>query len=166
MPGVYLAGDGAGILGADAAELAGRRSALVLRYDLGETKLKREIDQLSGRLDAMRPFRNALDQIAFPFPETLARTIPDDVTICRCEGLSAQAIRHMVRETGETDLNRIKAFTRLGMGRCQGRVCMPAATAVLAGEEHSMSSPGRYRCQAPVKPIPLRAFLENVDEQL
>ena len=33
--GVYLAGDGAGIAGADAAELAGRRAALALLEDLG-----------------------------------------------------------------------------------------------------------------------------------
>ncbi|TNM66712.1 NAD(P)/FAD-dependent oxidoreductase [Aliirhizobium smilacinae] len=164
--GVYLAGDGAGILGADAAELTGRRAALVLRFDLGETELAAEIDTLSARLNAMRPFRHALDHVAFAFPERLARNVPDDVIICRCEGLRAANIRQMARDTEEIDLNRIKAFTRLGMGRCQGRVCVAAATAVLAGAATDMSSTGRYRCQAPVKPVPLRAFLGGCDEQV
>jgi hydrogen cyanide synthase HcnB len=42
------------------------------------------------------------------------------------------------------------------MGRCQGRVCGPAAAIVLAAAlELPPEHIGRLRGQAPVKPIPL-----------
>jgi hypothetical protein len=53
------------------------------------------------------------------------------------------------------EINRLKALTRLGMGRCQGRMCAVAATEILA---HALGQTpqqvGRLRGQAPVKPIP------------
>jgi hypothetical protein len=51
-------------------------------------------------------------------------------------------------------LNRLKAFTRVGMGRCQGRVCGHAAAEILArtlGQD--VASVGRLRGNPPVKPI-------------
>ncbi|MNW20864.1 Hydrogen cyanide synthase subunit HcnB [compost metagenome] len=54
-------------------------------------------------------------------------------------------------------MNRLKALTRVGMGRCQGRMCGVAAAEVLA---HATGRPlaevGRLRTQPPVKPIPVR----------
>ncbi|WP_448955279.1 FAD-dependent oxidoreductase [Labrys neptuniae] len=166
LPGVYLAGDGAGVMGADAADLRGRRAALTTRFDLGETNLREEITRLNTRLSEMQPFRHALDHIAFPFPDAMARAVPDDVMVCRCEGLTAGAIRKAARDTGEADINRIKAFTRLGMGRCQGRVCGVTAAAILADTATTASPAGRVRGQAPIKPIPMRAFLEAADDIL
>jgi hypothetical protein len=53
-------------------------------------------------------------------------------------------------------LNRVKAITRIGMGRCQGRVCAAAAAELLALEAgRGVDSVGRLRAQAPVKPLPL-----------
>lgn len=164
VPGIYLAGDGAGIMGAEAAELTGRRAALAIRFDLGETDLYGEIERLSARLSASMPFRHALDHIAFAFPDMMAGSVADDVMVCRCEGLTAGAIRSAARETGEADINRIKAFTRLGMGRCQGRVCGTTAAAILAGTVASVAPLGRVRGQAPIKPVPMRAFLEASDD--
>jgi hydrogen cyanide synthase HcnB len=166
LPGVYFAGDGAGIRGADAAELTGRRAALVLRRDAGEEGLRPQIEQINRRLDRMRPFRHALDHVAFPFPQEMSVGIGDDVLICRCEGLTAGTLRNMARDTAEHELNRLKAFTRVGMGRCQGRVCAATAAAVLAEPDCDISRSGRLRGQAPIKPLPLRALLEAADGDL
>ena len=46
-----------------------------------------------------------------------------------------------------------KAFTRCGMGRCQGRFCGPALGEIVASANGE--PPGRLRTQAPVRPIPL-----------
>jgi hypothetical protein len=47
------------------------------------------------------------------------------------------------------------------MGRCQGRVCGPAAAEVLAAALGCpIESAGRLRGQMPVKPIPLMAAAE------
>ncbi len=54
-------------------------------------------------------------------------------------------------------MNRLKALTRAGMGRCQGRVCGHAAAEILARTlNEPVETVGRLRGQAPIKPIPLR----------
>src|SRR3954464_9959308 len=75
----------------------------------------------------------------------------------RCEGITAGDLRASINTNlGPTEVNRLKAITRCGMGRCQGRFCGLAAAELTA---HAMSMPleavGRLRGQAPVKPIPL-----------
>jgi hydrogen cyanide synthase HcnB len=66
-----------------------------------------------------------------------------------------------VRDAGALELNRLKALSRAGMGRCQGRMCGAAAAEILA---HAAGVPvqmvGRLRSQAPVKPVPF-AMLED-----
>ncbi len=54
------------------------------------------------------------------------------------------------------EINRLKALTRVGMGRCQGRMCTAAAAELLASmQDKAPEEAGRIRAQAPVKPIPL-----------
>ncbi len=54
------------------------------------------------------------------------------------------------------EINRLKALTRVGMGRCQGRMCAAAAAELLAfAGGRGPAAAGRSRAQAPVKPIPL-----------
>jgi bacterioferritin-associated ferredoxin len=97
---------------------------------------------------------------AFPFPAKLAADMADDTILCRCEAITAGELRAAADEALATlppsEVNRAKALTRVGMGRCQGRVCGPAAAEVLAA---SLSCPveqvGRLRGQPPVKPIPI-----------
>ncbi len=61
-------------------------------------------------------------------------------------------------------MNRAKAFSRVGMGRCQGRVCGPAAGEIVARELGcSPARAGRLRSQPPVKPLPIAAFEEQPD---
>jgi hypothetical protein len=52
-------------------------------------------------------------------------------------------------------MNRLKALCRVGMGRCQGRMCGVAAGELLAQcTGRPVQAVGRLRGQAPVKPIP------------
>ena len=159
VPGIYLAGDGAKVRGADLAELTGERAARALLADLGDAAQRPHIDRLTRRLERSDRFRTALDDVAFPFPVAMATAADGDLVICRCENISARDIRHAATEFGAQELNRAKAFSRLGMGRCQGRVCAPAAAEILAA---ALSSPidtvGRLRGQAPVKPVSLAAL--------
>jgi len=157
-PGVYLAGDGAGILGADAAELAGERAALAMLADRGVAVDADRAQWLDGRLSRSNRFRQGLER-AFPFPEDWAAQTPDDTIICRCEQLSAGELRRVAVETGARELNRLKALSRLGMGRCQGRMCGAAAAELLAqASGQPVDQVGRLRGQAPVKPIPIHAL--------
>lgn len=149
--GLYLAGDGAGIQGADAAELRGRIAAGALLQDIGVTP--KDTDDLR-RLRRWHRFRVALEQ-AMPFPSHLAKDLPDDTILCRCENITAGAVR-VAADQGLREINRVKAATRLGMGRCQGRVCGIAGAEVLAAKLGvSVDSVGRLRGQPPVKPVPI-----------
>jgi len=155
VAGVYLAGDGARIGGADVAELQGRRTALAVLEDLGRGVDRREVARLDRSLARQARFRRALDA-AYPFPGHLVDAVGDDEIICRCEGVTVGALRQAARDRGAREINRVKAATRIGMGRCQGRVCGEAAAELLAracGED--IERIGRLRGQPPVKPIPI-----------
>jgi NAD(P)H-nitrite reductase large subunit len=102
-------------------------------------------------------FRRALDA-AYPFPAHLVDAIGDAEIVCRCEGITAGALRQAVRDQDAHELNQAKAFTRIGMGRCQGRMCGAAAAELLAHACHvGIESIGRLRSQPPVKPVPILA---------
>jgi hydrogen cyanide synthase HcnB len=160
VPGVYLAGDGAGIRGADAAEWAGERAALALLADAGVAIGASRAQWLERRLAGSTAVRRGLER-AFPFPADWASQAPDDLVVCRCEEITAGELRQTVRDAGALELNRLKALSRVGMGRCQGRMCGAAAAEILA---HAAGVPvqmvGRLRGQAPVKPVPF-AMLED-----
>ncbi|WP_119736006.1 NAD(P)/FAD-dependent oxidoreductase [Pseudomonas sp. Larv2_ips] len=151
--GVYLAGDGAGIMGADAAQMAGERAALAVLEDAGMPIDHRRIAVLEQQLASIQRFRHGLET-AFPFPEHWAAQAPDELMLCRCEEVSVGEVRAVVDE-GHWEINRVKAHCRVGMGRCQGRMCGLAAAEIVAersgrGIEHV----GRLRGQAPIKPLP------------
>ncbi|MBL0402682.1 FAD-dependent oxidoreductase [Microvirga aerilata] len=161
MPGVYIAGDGAGIAGADAAELAGERAGLALIEDAGLLVDRARIGVLERKLARIQKFRDVLES-AFPFPETWANSIADDVTLCRCEEIAIGDVRAAVRDQGVFELNRLKALTRVGMGRCQGRMCGSAAMEVLAAAcGQSPDAAGRLRAQPPIKPIPMGVMAQE-----
>ena len=160
---VYLAGDGAGVAGADAAELRGRLAAFALLADKGIATDRASQARLRAKLRRVMRFRNALER-ALPAPYHLARTLPDETVICRCEAITAGDIREG-RALSPAEMNRAKAFTRVGMGRCQGRVCGPAAAQILAAARGcAVEDVGRLRGQAPVKPLSIRAGAEAAVE--
>ena len=161
MPGVYIAGDGAGIAGADAAELAGERAGLALLEDAGLSVDHARIGVLERKLASINNFRDVLES-AFPFPQDWANSIADDVTLCRCEEIAIGDVRAAVRDQGVFELNRLKALTRVGMGRCQGRMCGSAAVEVLAAAcGQSPDAAGRLRAQPPIKPIPMGVMAQE-----
>jgi NADPH-dependent 2,4-dienoyl-CoA reductase/sulfur reductase-like enzyme len=156
VAGVYLAGDGAGIMGADAAEWAGECAALALLADHGVQVDAARAQALERKLDRLKTFRAGLER-AFPFPQDWAAHAPDELVVCRCENITAGELRDTVRTCGADEMNRLKALSRVGMGRCQGRMCGAAAAEILA---HASGQPlaqvGRLRGQAPIKPIPIQ----------
>jgi NADPH-dependent 2,4-dienoyl-CoA reductase/sulfur reductase-like enzyme len=151
--GVYLAGDGAGIMGADAAQMAGERAALAVLQDAGIAIDQRRTTVLEQQLASIQRFRQGLET-AFPFPENWAAQAPDALILCRCEEVSVGDVRAVVDE-GHWEINRVKAHCRVGMGRCQGRMCGLAAAEIVAERSgREVEHVGRLRGQAPIKPLP------------
>ncbi|MDA0230822.1 MAG: FAD/NAD(P)-binding oxidoreductase [Proteobacteria bacterium] len=149
---VYLAGDGAGVMGADAAEYRGELAALALLADRGLAAHAGRREYLKTRLRRLMRFRIALER-ALPYPAGLAAALADDTIVCRCEGVTAGDIRQS-QSLKPDEINRAKAYTRLGMGRCQGRMCGIAAAEILAHRKGvGLAEVGRLRGQAPIKPL-------------
>jgi len=74
-------------------------------------------------------------------------------------------LRQVVRDTGAIELNRLKALSRVGMGRCQGRICGAAAAEILAqATQQPIELVGRLRGQAPIKPLPFAAVQAAAEE--
>ncbi|RJG09509.1 FAD/NAD(P)-dependent oxidoreductase, partial [Massilia cavernae] len=152
--GIYVAGDGARVLGADAAEISGQLAALALLEDLGKPIDVKQCAALRKQQRKMEMFRRGLAK-AFPWPSELARSVADDVILCRCEAITAGDVRRSAVDKFAPELNRAKALVRVGMGRCQGRFCGSAAAEILADARKApLESTGRLRGQAPVKPLP------------
>jgi NADPH-dependent 2,4-dienoyl-CoA reductase/sulfur reductase-like enzyme len=158
VTGVFLAGDGARIGGADVAELAGARAAWAVLEARGTPAPAGVVAGLEAAIARHAGFRRALEA-AFPYPAALAAAVPDDTILCRCEAIAAGELRRVARETAmlpASEVNRAKAFTRIGMGRCQGRVCGPPGAEILAAAVGcSAADVGRLRGQPPVKPVPI-----------
>ncbi|MCK0545218.1 NAD(P)/FAD-dependent oxidoreductase [Pseudomonas syringae pv. aptata] len=164
VSGIYLAGDGAGIMGADAAEMAGELAALGLLQDIGVVADTARTDTLKTALRRIERFRHGLET-AFPFPEDWAATVADDTLVCRCEEVSAGEIRSAVQD-GHWEINRVKAMCRVGMGRCQGRMCGLAAAEIIARESgRHVEHVGRLRGQAPIKPLPFGLGMQPMEKQ-
>ncbi|WP_159992257.1 NAD(P)/FAD-dependent oxidoreductase [Roseomonas sp. 18066] len=162
VDGVYLAGDGVRLAGADGAELGGRLAALAVLQDLG-LPAPAGVDAAALRrgLARMERFRQGL-AIAFPWPGELIAALPDETLVCRCEAITAGQLRRGATTLEAPEMNRAKAFTRVGMGRCQGRFCGIAGAEILsAARGEPMQAAGRIRSAAPVKPLPVAIELET-----
>lgn len=151
---VYIAGDGAGIGGAGVAEISGRLSALAIAADLGVIPTP-ERDARAARFRRAQAWQRAIRpflDVAYPPYEA---PIADDTIICRCEEVTAGAIRKAAR-LGCTGPNQTKAFVRAGMGPCQGRYCGLTVTRLLADANGaSADATGYYRIRPPLKPVTL-----------
>jgi thioredoxin reductase len=153
---VFVAGDGATVGGAQAAALTGGLAACAALEDLKIAVAGIDRARLRRQVARLRRFQRGLAR-AFAWPVDALRTLDDDAMVCRCEGISAGELRASLRaDFGPAEVNRLKAITRCGMGRCQGRFCALAAAELTAQTLRlPLEAVGRLRVQPPVKPLPL-----------
>ena len=72
-------------------------------------------------------------------------------------GQALEAVRD-----GASHVNEVKAWTRAGMGRCQGRMCGPAlAHLIAAATGRSVTDAGVFTPRPPAKPVPLAALAQE-----
>ncbi len=153
VPGIAVAGDGAGIAGGTAAAERGRIAAIAavraLRPDASVPDTQ-AIRQKLQREEMGRAFLDWLNRPADRF-----RQPEGDTLACRCEEVTASQVRETAR-LGCEGPNQMKAFLRCGMGPCQGRLCGLTITELIAAERGATPEQvGYYRLRPPVKPITL-----------
>jgi len=152
VSGILTAGDGAGIGGARAATLRGRLAALEAARQLARIDARARAALARHTRAALRRELGARPLLDRLFPPA-AMNGGDDLTVCPCEGVSARELREVI-ELGCPGPNQAKAFTRCGMGPCQGRMCGITVSETFARERDvPVESIGHYRLRPPVKPL-------------
>jgi bacterioferritin-associated ferredoxin len=156
VPGVTLAGDGAGIAGARAAHSHGVMAALNAASALGRIDTaQRDSAGRAAQAERSRWLRGRsfLDRMYRPAAQF---RIPSGSTIvCRCEEVTAAQVIDSVK-LGCTGPNQLKSFLRCGMGPCQGRFCGLTVSELIAQERQSTAAVvGHYRLRFPIKPVTL-----------
>lgn len=165
IPGLAVVGDGARISGAVAAAEQGRIAAVAVARDLRriEKDAAQDLQAPSRqRLRSLDRFRDGMDHVYAPRAGLQDLTTPATV-VCRCEEVTAAEIDEAI-SCGITDLAPLKAATRVTMGPCQGRMCLPALLARVArATDRHPSTVEETRPRAPSKPVPLSWFSESRD---
>lgn len=158
LPGIAIAGDGAGIAGAQSAALRGRIAATAAAFETGHldeagrNRLAVPLFEESARYARGRRFIDALYR---PAPSLLLPPDPSTI-VCRCEEVRAGQIRDTVRQLHVEGPNQLKAYLRNGMGPCQGRLCGSTVIELIAEARGvPVEDVGYYRLRTPVKPITL-----------
>lgn len=155
IPGIAIAGDGAGIGGAQAAVWRGRiaaRAAIAALAPQAAATLA-PVSSLRAELARAERGRRFLDVLFQPAKQF--RIPKGDTIVCRCEEVTAQDVLDSVA-IGATGPNQLKAYRRTGMGPCQGRLCGLTVTELMADARGKTPQEiGYYRLRAPVKPIML-----------
>jgi thioredoxin reductase len=154
VAGIAVAGDGAGIAGAEIAEIRGRIAGLAAAEGVGRLP-HADAERPQAEQGKMRSFargRAFLD--AYFRPARAFRLGAPEAMACRCEEVSVARVRETVATLGVPGPNQLKAFLRCGMGPCQGRFCGLTVGEIIADVRGvSPAEVGYYRLRPPVKPI-------------
>jgi thioredoxin reductase len=161
VPGVFVAGEVAGMGGAYSAIAEGRLAGLCAARYLGH-----QIDdgkRVAAQRDRLhrRNFANLVNEL-FPVKPAYYAHIRDDTLVCRCEEVNAGEVRAALAQWG-SDVNCIKGMTRCGMGYCQGRICGPVIEALAGGAfEAPSEAVGAFNVRPPVKPVSVATIADLV----
>lgn len=160
VAGILIAGDGGGVAGSPAAILEGRLAGVAAAVDLGRlssAEAGRRASKAHRRRRRLERFVRAMAQL-YPVGSGIHELADDDTVICRCEEVSAGTIARTIDE-GATDPNVVRALTRAGMGRCQGRNCGSHIAAGMARQNgRSIDSVELPTVRPPVKPVTIAAI--------
>jgi NADPH-dependent 2,4-dienoyl-CoA reductase/sulfur reductase-like enzyme len=160
VPGVFIVGDGAGVAGSAVALAEGHLAGLTVANRQGRLVGRdygREANRARGRLLHLAGFRDAMDGL-YRFGPGLYTLAAEETTLCRCEEVPVAEALGAVRD-GCRHVNEVKAWTRVGMGRCQGRMCGPALAHLIAGAAGTLvTDAGIFTPRPPAKPVLLAAL--------
>lgn len=164
VPELYVAGDGGGISGAAAAGLQGRLAGLAAAFDLGKIDAAAWQTRAAGiRRDLARAerFGRAMARLMAIRP-ALVDSIPKDCVVCRCEDVTRAEIDDAVAR-GAVEVNQAKAWTRAGMGPCQGKMCGETVATLVAARVGGRERAGAFTARPPFRPVPTAVLVGEFD---
>jgi NADPH-dependent 2,4-dienoyl-CoA reductase/sulfur reductase-like enzyme len=153
LKNIFVAGDGIKILGADAAKISGKCAALALLADNGFLKAKADLSRTYRSHQKYVQIRKFLDVLYAP--KDWYSCPKNNIVICRCEEVTAGKIREAVK-IGCLGPNQLKAYSRCGMGNCQGRYCGNIVVNLISEMVgQTPEETGYFRIRSPIKPVSL-----------
>ena len=163
VPGVFCVGDGAGVAGSAVALAEGESAGITVAFRLGkltEENYSRLHAPVSRRLRRLAHFRTIMDAM-YPIKAGLFELADRTTVICRCEEVTQEAIESAMEDGAHTPAE-IKALTRLGMGRCQGRMCGSSLENFITKRSSRPTERANLlSVRPPLKPIPLGELLDR-----
>jgi len=154
VDGLLVCGDGAGVRGAAAAALAGRLAALAVARDLGridQARFEAEASAIQAALTKAGRFGGAMAAMTAPRADDVFGLAPDTI-VCRCEDVNRGQIERAIEDGADT-IDQLKAWTRAGMGPCQGRMCGEAVAGLLARHVGGRETVGLWTGRPPLRPV-------------
>jgi NAD(P)H-nitrite reductase large subunit len=142
-PHVFVAGEAAGVGGAELAVLEGTIAGRAAAGAADDQTARRR------RRHAAR-FAAVLDDLFRPRPGLFE--LPDANTVlCRCEDVTAGEVDAAAGDS----LSALKIATRCGQGPCQGRICAELVGARLPGAEDDFTS------RPPLRPVAVSTLMDS-----
>ena len=86
-----------------------------------------------------------------------------DTIVCRCEHISADKIRELIRE-GVRDINQLKSVTKVTMGSCGGKTCLSLIKKIFREEGVPMAEVTDPTQRPVFVEVPLETLAENHQE--
>lgn len=154
VAGLYTAGDCAGVAGARAAVLSGEIAGLAAARDanrLTEAEFQSRTAQLASRHRSADRTGQRMSRLMALRPGLLDAATSDTI-VCRCEDVPRARIEDAL-DNGASDCNELKAWTRCGMGPCQGRTCGEAAAELVARRVGGREKAGHWTARVPIRPV-------------
>jgi thioredoxin reductase len=163
VPGVFVAGEVAGIGGAYAAQAEGTLAGLAAARQLGKPVDDRQIAAAQRQRARCRAFGDLLNEL-FEVRPGLYDLLTDEVVVCRCEEVTAGEVRQTLAPWS-ANVNQVKAVTRAGMGPCQGRICASLVAELTArGTCTPIDQVDYFHPRPPLKPVPLEVLAQAEPE--
>jgi thioredoxin reductase/bacterioferritin-associated ferredoxin len=156
IPNLYAAGDCCGVSGARAAALSGQIAGLRIALDSGalpKTGFTPIYKQVSKQRIRAERFGNQMGKLMSMRPGLVDGLTPDTI-VCRCEDITLGQLNQAI-ESGASDCNELKAWTRCGMGPCQGRTCGEAVSELMSRKTGSRENAGYWTARVPLRPCPI-----------
>jgi pyruvate/2-oxoglutarate dehydrogenase complex dihydrolipoamide dehydrogenase (E3) component len=167
VPGVLVAGDGAGVDGSYVAIDEGRLAAIGAAIDLGRIDAevaRRRAAPVRRRLARRRAFARGLRRM-HRVGGGIYELADRDTVICRCEEVRRAELDEAIATSSDPGV--VKALTRAGMGLCQARNCQRQVAAMIAARHGGtiadvpMATP-----RLPARPVALEAIAQVPDRDL
>jgi thioredoxin reductase/bacterioferritin-associated ferredoxin len=163
VDGLIVTGDGAGIRGAAAAAFAGELAGLTAAFDL------EQLDRatFAAKAKSLQRAHARASRFGSAMAEMMASrmadvdTLPPETIVCRCEDIKAAEIDAAI-SGGAVTIDQLKAWTRAGMGPCQGRICGETVASLLAKHVGGREQAGMWTGRAPLRPVPVDELIGDV----